>query len=163
MTTPQLMAALLEMWPHRAETVEQVRLLTSIYGEALGDLTPVEIDRACRAALRSCRHFPVPAELIALARPHLTGKPEDDFDPLAALRRDRTDWRQPVIGSAAPLLPERAISDEQAAERRAALAKLMEQTRAQMAAASEQHKSNARIRHSRRRLAREGWVHQEES
>lgn len=63
----QGMSILMLMWSHRATDAATVRDLTSLYGEILSDLSDEAWLSACRAAVRTCKHFPVPAELIDLA------------------------------------------------------------------------------------------------
>ena len=122
------------------------------------DLSAAELETAARAAVTSCRHFPVPAELRDLARPTLAPgrKPEDDYDPIGQWKRDQDEAHR--LGTGPRLLPERIVSPEQAAQRATRFAALKAETVAQMQAAAEQHRANARVRQSRRRLARAGWV-----
>ena len=129
-----------------------------IYREALADLTDAEFMAAVDRAIAECAWYPAPAQLLSFARPRLGDgrSPEDDFDPLAAWKRDQDEARR--LGAGSRLLPERAVSAEQAAERAARFAALRDETVARMRAATDEHRANARVRQSRRRLVRAGWV-----
>lgn len=61
------MALLLLLWPHRADSPQTVTALRLLYRDALGDLTDAAWLAGCAAAVRQCKHFPVPVELRDLA------------------------------------------------------------------------------------------------
>lgn len=61
------LAWLFVLWPHRADSSQTVAAMRLLYREALGDLTDAAFLAGCAAAVRTCRHFPVPAELRDLA------------------------------------------------------------------------------------------------
>ena len=48
---------------------ELSRELVEIYMEALADLSPVELERGCQVAFRTCKFFPAVAEIFEAARP----------------------------------------------------------------------------------------------
>jgi hypothetical protein len=106
----------------------------------------------------TCRYFPVPAELIALARPQLDTRrdPQTDYDPIALWKRDQDEAHR--LGMGPRLLPERIVSDEVAAQRRERMAELKAETIRKMQIANEDHRANTRNRAARRRLMRDGWI-----
>lgn len=54
-------------WPGRFADQGDLTRTMAAYAAALGDLSDEAWLGACRAALRTCRFFPVPAELLELA------------------------------------------------------------------------------------------------
>lgn len=120
----QGMGLLFLMWPHRAESSATVGALRSLYREAMGELSDAAWLAACRSAIRTCTHFPVPAELIALAE----SAAEDAY-------------RHRIMAEAQPrpyLLPSGEISEEQAAANRERLAQMTAETLAAIRHGGEQ-------------------------
>jgi hypothetical protein len=71
------MALLLTLWPHRAESSETVAALRMVYRQACGDLTDAAWLGGCAAAVRTCKHFPMPVELRDLAEAHAEADYQD--------------------------------------------------------------------------------------
>lgn len=119
------MMRLLVNWPHRAPSAADIAALVAVYHEALSDLTDAEMADACREAVRSCRHFPVPAELRAIVRPP-TDLGEDAGPTTADLIRMQQRHRE-LAG--VPLLPERASGATTREERSARTQRFLDQHR----------------------------------
>lgn len=99
-----------------------VRALTGLYREALGELSDDAWLGACKAAVRSCRHFPVPAELLELA---------DDYADAASRERVVAAERRRIdaaIDHGQRLLTAGVVTEDVAAERRERLAAMATET-----------------------------------
>ena len=118
------MAVLFTMWPHRATDRETVTAQTALYREALGELSDEAWLGACKAAIRFCKHWPVPVELAELAEAHA--------DATSRERIADADQRRIAAATdhAQRLLTAGVITEEQAAERRERLAALAAETMA---------------------------------
>lgn len=106
----QGMALLFVLWPHRAESSEGVAALRSIYQETLGELSDDAWLGACKTALKTCTHFPMPAELYDLAL---------DFAEAASTERIRlaaVARNQEIAAMDQRALTEGRITEEQAAQ-----------------------------------------------
>ena len=66
------------MWPTQAPTQAAATQLAAIYLEALSDFSDGDMRIAVREAVRTCTHFPKPAELIAIIRPSAPELPPGD-------------------------------------------------------------------------------------
>lgn len=100
------------VWPNRYATQAELRAGMVIYADLLGDINDVAWLAACRSAATTCRFFPVPAELIALAEESAEG---------AYLERVQ-DAEQQRIGAAHAdirrLLTAGTVTEEQADQHR---------------------------------------------
>ena len=107
------MALLFATYPERATNREDMQLVSSIYRQALDDLSEVELATAVAAHIRASKWFPKPAELRELARPvrQASAHPEGDFD---LIRAQAGSQRDPGMY----LLPERATDDDTFTRRR---------------------------------------------
>ncbi len=98
-------------------------LLSELYREALGELTDAAWIGACKAAIRSCKHFPVPAELLELAEAHAE---RTIYERVAAAEQQRANAAM-VQGQ--KMLAAGVITEEQIAERQARLAEMAAETK----------------------------------
>lgn len=112
-TFEQGLGRLLMTWPHRADDAGDVALLKAAYYEAVCDLDDLAWITACRRAVRHCKYFPVPAELLAFVETPQPGRDaEADFDLI------RAQVGAPRDGAGMRLLPERATDVETFTRRR---------------------------------------------
>ena len=99
------------MWPHRAPTPEAAKQLGALYFEALTDFTDGDMRTAVREALRTCKHFPNPAELRGLVQ-HLVGDTTmDDLYRLQDLDLEVNGGLKQIGPPADPARVQRMIAD----------------------------------------------------
>ena len=131
----QGLAVLLALWPHRATDPQTVALLRSIYRDALDELSDEAWLLACRAAVRTCVHFPMPVELRELAE----AEAERSMD-----ERHRANEQRLLVAAASGAtlqLTAGTVTPEQAAERAAWYSTMVERTKQSMTDADERRKA----------------------
>lgn len=109
--------------------------LRALYHDALSDLSDDAWLLACRAAIRTCVHFPMPAELLSLA--------EVEAERMMAERHRANEQKRLAASTSGATLQLGAgtITPEQAAERAATYAEWVEQTRRAMTEGDEQRRA----------------------
>jgi hypothetical protein len=147
----QGLAMLLTLWPHRATDASTVALLRSLYHEALAELSDDAWLLACRAAVRACIHFPMPAELLDLA-----GMEAERSMNERHLVNEQRRLQSATVG-ADHLLTAGTLTPEQIAERKAWYDNLIRETKQAMNDADERRRvASARDYWARPRRRRRG-------
>jgi len=110
MALAQGMALLFVLWPHRAESSEGVAALRSIYQDTLGELSDEAFIGACKTACKTCKHFPMPAELYEMALDYAEAASTERIR-LASVARN-----QEIADMDRRMLTEGRMTEEQVAE-----------------------------------------------